>query len=104
MSARDPRAQWFICTECNGDGHHAKHIGAMTWDEFNERFDDEDSQAAYFAGDYDRRCDKCDGTGKVLVVPFDALTPEEQREKREYEAERASEARLRAMEAGWSYS
>lgn len=54
------RPKWAICPECEGDGSHAKHLGVINredWDE--EEFED------YMAGYYDRPCACCNGTGKV---------------------------------------
>ena len=62
---------WVICGTCEGNGAHSRALGAFTMDEFNHSFDP-DEQAEYFAGKYDRRCENCDGTGKVFVKDVDA--------------------------------
>jgi DnaJ-class molecular chaperone len=56
---------WIICPHCSGDGSHSKRFGCMTMSEFEDCFDDEDSQRDYFDGAYDERCDPCNGTGKL---------------------------------------
>jgi hypothetical protein len=63
-------AKWAICDGCDGEGHHAKHIGGMVQQDLDEGFRDviED----YMGGVYDRKCEDCDGTGKVLVVDAEA--------------------------------
>lgn len=86
--------KWVICSNCSGDGHHSRHLGAMSQDDLDQQ--DPDFLEDWQAGVYDRKCEECDGTGKIKVVDFDRLTPD-QREahKREYEAEAA----IRAEEA-----
>lgn len=52
-----------ICSTCDGDGHHSRHLGDVT--EMIE--EDEDFFEAYMAGQYDRVCEECKG-GKIVVV------------------------------------
>jgi len=59
-----PRLVWSICPTCQGDGKSSAHLGAFSADEFHESFDDEEAER-YIHGEYDRQCDRCQGTGKV---------------------------------------
>lgn len=56
--------KWEICDSCEGDGKSSAYLGSFTRDEFDEHFDAEEADD-YFAGRYDRRCEDCDGSGKV---------------------------------------
>lgn len=62
---RPDRSPWMICPCCEGEGKSSAYLGDFTMSEFNEAFDDENSRAAYFRGDYDRPCNVCGGTGKI---------------------------------------
>lgn len=94
--------EWVICSTCRGSGGHSLRFGAITADEFHGPDWDEDSRAAYMAGDYDETCEPCKGTGKVVVVNREACRSDEQkaalakydedaRIDREIEAEYAAE-------------
>lgn len=78
-------SKWIICGKCRGEGKHSGHLGAILSDELEQMHDDE--REALFRGDYDKPCEECAGTGKVLA---DRPAPE-----RDYAWE--SEAHLRAM-------
>ena len=58
------RAAWIICPECEGEGKSSAYLGAYTAEEFAESFDADEAEE-YFAGNYDRQCDCCGGTGKI---------------------------------------
>jgi hypothetical protein len=75
----DPE-QWFICSICHGDGHHARDMGDFTMSEFNETFDDEESRADYFSGRYDRPCIPCGGTGKIKGRDLHKIEAENERD------------------------
>jgi hypothetical protein len=64
-------AVWIICDTCSGNGAHSRHLGAITHEDRCTDWDEE-SWEEYMTGGYDRRCEDCKGTGKVLVV--DKLT------------------------------
>lgn len=90
--------RWVICGHCEGEGMSSSYLGAFTRDELYEQGDEfiED----YFAGNYDRPCDCCDGTGKVPVPNYDKMTEEQVKKYEEqiqadiaYEAERRAEMR-----------
>jgi RecJ-like exonuclease len=53
------------CANCEGAGKHSKAIGIIT-SEDREEWSDEEFDA-YMGGAYDRRCEVCHGTGKVLA-------------------------------------
>lgn len=70
--------KWEICSCCNGEGKSSAHLGAFTASERNETFrDDPEFMEDYFAGHFDQPCDACDGTGKVQVVDFEQVSPED---------------------------
>jgi len=58
-------AQWVICDSCKGEGGTSKHLGAFSRDDIDELGDEwlED----YVAGAFDRPCEDCKGSGKVLT-------------------------------------
>lgn len=63
-------AKWTICDDCEGEGHHAKHLGDMTQRDIDEGF--HEVYEDYMAGFYDRQCESCEGAGKVVVVDVEA--------------------------------
>lgn len=98
--------KWEICDNCNGDGHHCKHLGAYTSSEFEEQFDYEERER-YFAGGYDKTCEECNGSGKIKVVDVENLNSQQiedyklyqdqEERKAKYDRE---EAYIRKMESG----
>lgn len=89
---------WKICGHCEGEGTSSSYLGAFTWEELREQGDEfiED----YFAGNYDRVCDCCDGSGKVVVADHGKMTEEQEKKyleymqaEIEYESERRAEMR-----------
>ena len=61
-------AVWGICPVCRGDGKHALRFGHFTeedWEQESEVF-----KRDYVAGVFDLRCERCAGTGKVLVPDY----------------------------------
>lgn len=92
-------AEWIICGICSGEGKHSRRLGAFTREEFDQEFSPEE-QEMYFQGAYDSKCENCGGTGKVLVVDEDRLTPEHKKawetycdDQRSAQAERDAEMR-----------
>lgn len=67
--------KWEICSHCSGEGQSSSYLGAFTWDELYEQGDEFISD--YFAGNYDRPCDCCDGSGKVAVPNYNKMTEEQ---------------------------
>lgn len=65
-------SKWCICDVCEGHGGSSAYLGAFTQDEMDECGDEflED----YVAGAYDRACESCGGTGKVLEPDFDQIS------------------------------
>jgi hypothetical protein len=63
-----------LCSSCEGRGAHSLRFGAITSEEFAEW--DEDSRSDYLRGNYDERCDECEGQNVVEV--FDGLSEEAQ--------------------------
>lgn len=64
-------AEWEICGDCRGDGKTylgwaAKDQPAFTSQDFYE--EGPDFVEDYFAGNYDRECPECRGSGKVLCI------------------------------------
>jgi hypothetical protein len=57
--------RWIICSTCEGEGKHSRHLGAFTGSEWAEL--DEETQDRYMHGAYDRACERCDGSGKILA-------------------------------------
>jgi hypothetical protein len=95
---------WAICQDCQGEGHHAKHIGEITSDQWNHEWD-EDERESYLRGGYDTRCDTCDGSGKVREIRREGKMTDQQRriletldrrsqERRECEAIQRAEMRM----------
>jgi hypothetical protein len=62
-------AHWEICGTCHGEGHHCRHLGAIT-EEDREQGWSYDEWEDYRAGLYDRECGDCRGTGKVKAVDW----------------------------------
>lgn len=97
--------RWVICAACNGHGKSSAYLGAITQGdrEPGGTWEDPDDFARYMAGRYDRKCEPCNGSGKVEVVDsakLDKTTCKAWRDQcrydREYEAEVAAERRMGA--------
>jgi hypothetical protein len=90
--------KWEICSQCSGEGRSSAYLGAFTWDELREQGDEfiED----YFAGNYDRACDCCGGSGKITVADYGKMTEDqvkayEQKLQDDYEYESMRRAEMR---------
>lgn len=96
-------AKWEICEECHGNGSHSKHLGAITQDDIDRDWSHEEF-SSYLDGGYDKECETCDGSGKVLTPAYPEREPAktwlEQRAKDE--AERRADMRTLYMESGGS--
>lgn len=57
-------AVWEICSNCQGNGSHSKHLGAITQEDLDRDWS-ADEFDAYLAGAYDKQCEVCHGSGKV---------------------------------------
>lgn len=93
--------KWEICSCCQGHGKSSAYLGAYTSDDMDDM--DDDFIQDYIDGRYDRRCDECEGSGKVEAadvarMPPDMLTAWRDQE-REDAAMRAEERMERMMGA-----
>ena len=89
----DLPARYEICSHCRGAGASSAYLGAFTRDDMDEA--GPDFAEDYFAGRYDRTCDHCQGTGKVLHVEADRCVTKEQKAALEWMRE---DQRARAEE------
>jgi len=89
-------ARWAICSRCHGDGTHVNPAvdgNGITQEEMDQ---DPDFFEAYMSGQYDIRCEECDGSGKV-AEPDPHNNPAELLEA--WEAFQKDLAESRAIEA-----
>lgn len=100
-TAKPAWSEWRICDECGGEGRSSAYLGAFTAEDMDREGDEFFEN--YMAGRYDRTCEPCDGTGKVLAlrvesVPSDVRAAVEQREAEElaYRREQEMERRMGA--------
>jgi RecJ-like exonuclease len=91
--------KWEICSQCEGEGRSSAYLGAFTWDELHEQGDEfiED----YFAGNFDKSCGCCGGSGKITVADYGKMTEDQVKayeqqlqDDYEYEAMRNAERRM----------
>jgi hypothetical protein len=54
--------KFYICNTCEGHGKHSNYLGVIS----NEWREDKDFMEDYLNGYYDKLCNDCDGTGKVM--------------------------------------
>lgn len=54
--------RWEICADCEGDGTHVHEDVSVP---SQDMLDDDDAMHAYWRGDYDVVCRRCEGSGKV---------------------------------------
>lgn len=65
---------WVICQACEGNGMSSAYMGDVTnW--LAEA--DPDEAESYFAGEYDKPCECCGGSGKVQVANYEKMTAEQ---------------------------
>lgn len=65
---------WAICSHCRGEGKSSAYLGAFTADEMYE--EGPEFMEDYMSGFYDRTCDECGGSGKVMEVDEDRCPPD----------------------------
>jgi hypothetical protein len=96
-------AVWEICSTCNGDGAHSRHLGAITSDDLDRDWSPDEFED-YLAGAYDRTCETCKGTGKFKVPAEPDKEPAKSWiEQEEIDAaERRADMRTLYMESGGS--
>lgn len=86
--------KWCICGGCDGSGKSSAYLGAFT----RENLDDQGDEFCedYFAGNYDRACDRCEGTGKVQIADRKAMS---RADLAIWDEQRCAEAEDRACQA-----
>lgn len=65
--------KWIICGYCQGNGKHSRDLGAITSSEWADEWDEE-SRENYLSGAYDKSCEECHGSGKVLEEDYSTLS------------------------------
>ena len=75
---------WEICGSCQGNGSTSAHLGEIRREDW-----DEDEFRAYVNGAYDKTCEECRGAGKVEVLDYSQLTPEQAEDCNNQESEDA---------------
>ena len=97
-------AKFVICNVCNGKGTHSLAVDGhgITAEEWNNEWSYEE-QEMYMRGEYDQRCEACEGSGKLTEPNWAMMSNKEieiisewQREEREYAAMVAAERRMGA--------
>ena len=76
---RNDKLKWIICPHCQGNCkvENPAFSNGFTSSEWAEM--DDDGRDSYLRGDYDVKCDPCDGLGRVQVPNVAALTFAEKR-------------------------
>jgi hypothetical protein len=99
-------ASWHICSHCSGGGKSSAYLGSFTRESLNE---DPDFAEEYMNGGYDRPCEACSGSGKVLLIDEDRCITEDQkralkhqRDQEEYEHESYQERKMESLMLGES--
>lgn len=85
--------EWTICTYCEGNGGHSRHLGIITQERHDEW--DDDTRNAYRAGAYDTKCESCNGSGKTREITTAGLPQDVQNFITDY----VDNARESALEA-----
>lgn len=62
---------WEICSSCEGNGSHSKHLGALTYQDMYDMDDEEIHKIG--TGYYDKDCTRCDGTGKTREIDVERM-------------------------------
>jgi len=88
--------KWCICGQCDGEGKSSAYLGAYSWDEMEDL--GEDFIEDYFAGNYDRVCETCNGAGKVLESDYDRMSKADAAAFRKQEWDAGEADRIQAME------
>lgn len=92
-----------ICSACSGHGASSAYLGAITSEERERDWDPEEFEQ-YMEGAYDKTCEECNGSGKVVVVDEDSCNKELLEKYQDYEHDRYIEERndryTRWMESG----
>lgn len=64
-----------ICSHCRGEGTSSAYLGAYTREDMDEV--GPEFEEAYMAGEYDRPCEHCEGTGRVAVADRSRMTADQ---------------------------
>lgn len=88
--------EWEICDSCRGNGHHSRHLGVISYEQWNE-WSNED-QDFYMRGGYDKNCDRCDGSGKIKEIDMESLPEDVQKFIEEYYKEASESIAIRRSE------
>lgn len=89
-------AKWVICDDCHGNGKTDCFRDGITGSEFAEL--GEDFADEYRQGMYDRACETCHGSGKVLEPDEERCTPEQWEEVVGWYRDAAEDAAIRRAE------
>lgn len=92
--------RWEICSRCRGNGTHVNPNidgNGITGEEWENEWDD-DSREMYLTGGYDVRCEEGCSDGKVQVIDYEHLTPEQKKWVDMYDIQQENDARERAWE------
>lgn len=90
---------WTVCDVCNGNGTHVNpsiDCGGLSAEDFAE---DPDFEEAYFSGQYDQTCNKCQGRTTVRAVNWDAMSEEDQKLYQQQLNDEAADRRTAYYEA-----
>lgn len=90
---------WAICSYCDGEGRHSRHIGCITE---SERVNDwtEEEFEGYLSGNLDQTCEECKGTGKVKSPDLENVPALVKRAYHRMLREREEDNRTMRMECG----
>lgn len=93
---RNAKMKWVICNRCEGhcQVEHPAFSNGITSSEWAEMSCDERDN--YMRGDYDVKCDACDGLGRVEVPNVAAMTFAEKRVLVQQRREARMDARIDA--------
>lgn len=99
----DLPARWEICGDCEGEGKSSAYLGALTEDVRADWHPDELDD--YLRGRYDRACECCKGSGRVLTPDLPVCQAEDEklalRQWQQARKNREQDARTMAGESGF---
>jgi DnaJ-class molecular chaperone len=80
-----------ICSACSGHGASSAYLGAITSEERERDWDPEEFED-YMEGAYDKTCEECKGSGKVVEVDEESCNKELLERYYKAEQEKAQDA------------
>lgn len=89
-------AEWIICHDCQGNGSHSKHLGAFTQEDIDRDWSHGEWED-YLDGAYDKQCEECKGSGKVLTPLYPNKEPAKAWLRQEYEKQEEHRADMRTL-------